>query len=153
NTPMNTHLLATAPPEQAGTAGAFMATTRTIGSSLGPVIAALAWGLGSAAPEGYRLSAWAVAAVLALGAAAMAAGRPWRAPASAAAGGPGRRRGDARSLTGRVWPVPSSRRRPASDRRCRGGSPPSAGSRRAARRSADWSARPRPGAPPAAPAG
>jgi DHA2 family multidrug resistance protein-like MFS transporter len=85
NTPMNTHLLATAPPEQAGTAGAFMATTRTIGSSLGPVIAALAWGLGATAADGYRLSAWAVAALLALGAAAMTAGRPWRAASSAAA--------------------------------------------------------------------
>lgn len=85
NTPMNTHLLATAPNEQAGTAGAFMATTRTIGTSLGPVIAALAWGLGATAVDGYRLSAWAVAAILVLGAAAMTTGRPWRGPAPAGA--------------------------------------------------------------------
>lgn len=83
NTPMNTHLLTTAPKEQAGTAGAFMATTRTIGTSLGPVIAALAWGLGATAVDGYRLSAWAVAAILLLGAAAMVSGRPWREPAAA----------------------------------------------------------------------
>ncbi|WP_026928680.1 MFS transporter [Glycomyces tenuis] len=84
NTPMNTHLLAAAPDEQAGTAGAFMATTRTIGTSLGPVIAALMWGLGATAVDGYRLSAWAVAAILLLGAAAMMSGRPWRAPAPTA---------------------------------------------------------------------
>ncbi len=85
NTPMNTHLLATAPTERAGTAGAFMATTRTIGTSLGPVIAALAWGLGATAVDGYRFSAWATAAILMSGAAAMAAGRPWRSPVPASA--------------------------------------------------------------------
>ncbi|GAB3220664.1 MFS transporter [Glycomyces halotolerans] len=78
NTPMNAYLLATAPKEQSGTAGAFMATTRTIGTSLGPVTAALAWGLGSTALEGYRLSAWTIAGALVLGAAAMATTRPWR---------------------------------------------------------------------------
>ncbi|MFC3493127.1 MFS transporter [Glycomyces rhizosphaerae] len=36
NSPMNAYLLDSAPAEQSGTAGAFMATTRTIGSSLGP---------------------------------------------------------------------------------------------------------------------
>ncbi|GAB3655259.1 MFS transporter [Glycomyces tarimensis] len=85
NTPMNTYLLASAPREQSGTAGAFMATTRTIGTSLGPVIAALAWGLGATAVDGYRMSAWAVAVILVLGAAAMAAARPWRAPVPVAA--------------------------------------------------------------------
>ncbi|THV30286.1 MFS transporter [Glycomyces paridis] len=78
NTPMNTHLLASAPAEQSGTAGAFMATTRTIGTSLGPVVAALAWGLGATAVDGYRLSAWTIAAVLVLGAAVQATTRPWR---------------------------------------------------------------------------
>nr|WP_157930525.1 MFS transporter [Glycomyces xiaoerkulensis] len=78
NTPMNTYLLATAPKDQSGTAGAFMATTRTIGTSLGPVLAALAWGLGATAIDGYRLSAWTVAATMLLGAAAMATTKPWR---------------------------------------------------------------------------
>lgn len=78
NAPMNTHLLNAAPPEQAGTAGAFMATTRTIGTSLGPVLAALAWGLGATAVDGYRLSAWTVAALLLAGAALQATTRPWR---------------------------------------------------------------------------
>jgi len=85
NSPMNTHLLASAPPEQAGTAGAFMATTRTIGTSLGPVLAALAWGLGATAEDGYRLSAWTVAALLVLGAALQVTTRPWRTPVPAAA--------------------------------------------------------------------
>ncbi|WP_166659548.1 MFS transporter [Glycomyces sp. NRRL B-16210] len=85
NTPMNTHLLASAPADQSGTAGAFMATTRTIGTSLGPVIAALAWGLGATAVDGYRLSAWTVAAILVLGAALQATTKPWRAPVPARA--------------------------------------------------------------------
>lgn len=78
NAPMNTHLLSSAPSDQSGTAGAFMATTRTIGTSLGPVVAALVWGLGATPVDGYRLSAWAVAGILLLGAAAMSAGKPWR---------------------------------------------------------------------------
>lgn len=78
NAPMNAYLLAAAPEEQSGTAGAFMATTRTIGSSLGPVLAALVWGLGATAVDGYRLSAAALAAVAVLGAAAMATTKPWR---------------------------------------------------------------------------
>ncbi|MFG3338192.1 MFS transporter [Glycomyces sp. NPDC048151] len=85
NSPMNAYLLASAPAEQSGTAGAFMATTRTIGSSLGPVLAALAWGLGATAVDGYRLSAWTVAALLLLGAALQATTKPWRAPVPAAA--------------------------------------------------------------------
>ena len=84
NSPMNTYLLASAPAEQSGTAGAFMATTRTIGSSLGPVLAALAWGLGSTAVDGYRLSAWTIAALLLLGAALQATTKPWRTPVPAA---------------------------------------------------------------------
>ncbi|THV41844.1 MFS transporter [Glycomyces buryatensis] len=83
NTPMNAHLLASAPPEQAGTAGAFMATTRTVGTSLGPVIAALMWSLASTPLDGYRLSALAIAAILVLGTAAMATAKPWRATANA----------------------------------------------------------------------
>jgi len=83
--PMNTLLLASAPAEQAGTAGAFIATTRTIGSSLGPVLAALAWGLGATAADGYRLSAWTVAAVLVVGAALQVTTKPWRTPLPAAA--------------------------------------------------------------------
>ncbi|RRR99591.1 MFS transporter [Glycomyces terrestris] len=84
NSPMNTYLLSSAPAEQSGTAGAFMATTRTIGTSLGPVLAALAWGLGATAVDGYRLSAWTVAFLLLAGAALQATTRPWRAPAPAA---------------------------------------------------------------------
>ncbi|MQM28942.1 MFS transporter [Glycomyces albidus] len=83
SSPMNTYLLSSAPPEQSGTAGAFMATTRTIGTSLGPVLAALAWGLGASAVDGYRLSAWTVAAILVLGAALQATTRPWRTPVPA----------------------------------------------------------------------
>lgn len=83
NSPMNTYLLASAPPEQSGTAGAFMATTRTIGSSLGPVLAALAWGLGATAVDGYRLSAWVVAAMLVAGAALQATTKPWQTPRAA----------------------------------------------------------------------
>lgn len=85
NTPMNAHLLASAPPEQSGTAGAFMATTRTIGTSLGPVVAALVWGLGATAVEGYRMSAWAVAGLVVLGAALQLTTKPWRTPAPATA--------------------------------------------------------------------
>ncbi|MEV3938800.1 MFS transporter [Glycomyces sp. NPDC049804] len=85
NSPMNTHLLAAAPAEQSGTAGAFMATTRTIGTSLGPVLAALAWGLGATAVDGYRLSAWTVAALLLLGAALQVTTKPWRTPVPATA--------------------------------------------------------------------
>lgn len=85
NTPMNTFLLASAPVEQSGTAGAFMATTRTIGTSLGPVVAALAWGLGATAVDGYRLSAWTIAAILLLGAALQVTTKPWRTPVPAAA--------------------------------------------------------------------
>ncbi|MDN3241897.1 MFS transporter [Glycomyces tritici] len=85
NSPMNAYLLNSAPPEQSGTAGAFMATTRTIGTSLGPVLAALAWGLGSTAVDGYRLSAWTIAALLLLGAALQVTTKPWRTPAPAAA--------------------------------------------------------------------
>jgi hypothetical protein len=55
-----------------------MATTRTIGTSLGPVLAALAWGLGTTAVDGYRLSAWTVAALLVLGAALQATTKPWK---------------------------------------------------------------------------
>jgi MFS-type transporter involved in bile tolerance (Atg22 family) len=82
---MNTYMLASAPAEQAGTAGAFIATTRTIGSSLGPVLAALAWGMGATAVDGYRLSAMTVAAVLVIGAALQVTTKPWRTPAPAAA--------------------------------------------------------------------
>jgi predicted MFS family arabinose efflux permease len=85
NSPMNAYLLNAAPPEQSGTAGAFMATTRTIGTSLGPVLAALAWGLGATAVDGYRLSAWTIAALLLLGAALQATTKPWRTPVPAAA--------------------------------------------------------------------
>ncbi|WP_205326779.1 MFS transporter [Glycomyces sp. YM15] len=85
NSPMNAYLLNAAPPEQSGTAGAFMATTRTIGTSLGPVVAALAWGLGATAVDGYRLSAWTIAAILLLGAALQATTKPWRRPVPAAA--------------------------------------------------------------------
>ncbi|MEU5157479.1 MFS transporter [Glycomyces sp. NPDC021274] len=85
NSPMNTYLLASAPAEQSGTAGAFIATTRTIGSSLGPVLAALAWGLGATAVDGYRLSAWTIAALLLLGAALQVTTKPWRTPVPAAA--------------------------------------------------------------------
>jgi len=85
NSPMNAYLLDSAPAEQSGTAGAFMATTRTIGTSLGPVLAALAWGLGSTGVEGYRFSAWAVAAMLVLGAALQATTKPWRPQAPAVA--------------------------------------------------------------------
>ncbi|MDA1361304.1 MFS transporter [Glycomyces luteolus] len=84
NSPMNAYLLDSAPAEQSGTAGAFMATTRTIGTSVGPVLAALAWGLGSTGVEGYRFSAWAVAAMLVLGAALQATTKPWRTPVPAA---------------------------------------------------------------------
>jgi MFS family permease len=80
NTPMNTHLLASAPPEQSGTAGAFMATTRTIGTSLGPVVAALVWGLGATAEDGYRMSAWVIAGILLLGAALQLTTKPWKTP-------------------------------------------------------------------------
>jgi DHA2 family multidrug resistance protein-like MFS transporter len=83
--PMNAYLLSSAPPEQSGTAGAFMATTRTIGASLGPVVAALAWGLGATAVDGYRLAAWTIGAILLAGAALQATTRPWRTPAPAAA--------------------------------------------------------------------
>ncbi|MFB9658669.1 MFS transporter [Glycomyces mayteni] len=83
NSPMNTYLLNSAPPEQSGTAGAFMATTRTIGSSLGPVLAALAWGLGATAVDGYQLSAWVVAAMLVAGALLQATTKPWRTPRAA----------------------------------------------------------------------
>ncbi|MCC3764044.1 MFS transporter [Glycomyces sp. TRM65418] len=83
NTPMNTQLLASAPPEQSGTAGAFMATTRTIGTSLGPVVAALMWGLGTTPVDGYRLSAWTIAGILLLGAALQATTKPWKTPPSA----------------------------------------------------------------------
>ncbi|MEU6860470.1 MFS transporter [Glycomyces sp. NPDC046736] len=83
NTPMNTHLLVSAPPEQPGTAGAFLATTRTIGTSLGPVVAALAWGLGTTAVDGYRLSAWTIALILVAGAALQATTKPWRTPTPA----------------------------------------------------------------------
>lgn len=85
NSPMNAYLLDSAPAEQSGTAGAFMATTRTIGTSLGPVLAALAWGLGSTGVEGYRLSAWTVATMLVLGAALQATTKPWRTRVPAAA--------------------------------------------------------------------
>ncbi|SDD56018.1 MFS transporter [Glycomyces harbinensis] len=85
NTPMNTHLLASAPAEQSGTAGAFMATTRTVGTSLGPVVAALMWGLGATALDGYRMSAWAIAGILVLGAALQLTTKPWRTPVPAAA--------------------------------------------------------------------
>lgn len=85
NTPMNTHLLASAPTERSGTAGAFMATTRTIGTSLGPVVAALVWGLGATAEDGYRLSAWAIAGILLLGAAFQVTTKPWRTPVRASA--------------------------------------------------------------------
>lgn len=71
NAPVNAYLLAAAPAEQSGTAGAFMATTRTIGSSLGPVLAALAWGLGAGPVDGYRLSAAVLTGVAVLGAVAM----------------------------------------------------------------------------------
>jgi MFS family permease len=80
NTPMNTHLLASAPAAQSGTAGAFMATTRTIGTSLGPLVAALMWGLGATAVDGYRLSAWTIAGILLLGAALQVTTKPWRTP-------------------------------------------------------------------------
>jgi predicted MFS family arabinose efflux permease len=85
NTPMNTHLLASAPPEQSGTAGAFMATTRTIGTSLGPVVAALVWGLGTTAEDGYRMSAWVIAGILLLGAALQLTTKPWKTPMPASA--------------------------------------------------------------------
>jgi DHA2 family multidrug resistance protein-like MFS transporter len=85
NSPMNVYLLDAAPAEQSGTAGAFMATTRTIGTSLGPVLAALAWGLGATAVDGYRLSAWTVAVLLLAGAALQASTRPWRESATPAA--------------------------------------------------------------------
>ncbi|WP_344481058.1 MFS transporter [Glycomyces endophyticus] len=80
--PMNAYLLSSAPPEQAGTAGAFMATTRTIGASLGPVVAALAWGLGATSADGYRLAAWTIALILLAGTALQATTRPWRTPAA-----------------------------------------------------------------------
>jgi MFS family permease len=83
NTPMNTHLLASAPAEQSGTAGAFLATTRTIGTSLGPVVAALVWGLGATAVDGYRMSAWAIAGILFAGAALQLTTKPWRTAGSA----------------------------------------------------------------------
>ena len=85
NTPMNTHLLASAPPEQSGTAGAFMATTRTIGTSLGPVVAALVWGLGATAEDGYQMSAWVIAGILLLGATLQLTTKPWKTPMPAAA--------------------------------------------------------------------
>lgn len=85
NSPMNAYLLNSAPAEQSGTAGAFMATTRTIGTSLGPVLAAMAWGLGSTAVDGYRLSVWVIAAMLLAGAALQATTKPWRTPVPATA--------------------------------------------------------------------
>lgn len=60
-TPVNASILAAAPPGLVGTSGGVGNTFRTLGFTVGPAIAALAYGLGGGGAAGFRTGVAALA--------------------------------------------------------------------------------------------
>ncbi|MFC4336781.1 MFS transporter [Salininema proteolyticum] len=77
SSPVITAIVQSAPDEAGGTVGGLNATARTVGSNLGPALAALGWTIGGAGMAGFQAGLTVITVVMAIGVALILVGRMW----------------------------------------------------------------------------
>ncbi|MEV0643991.1 MFS transporter [Phytomonospora sp. NPDC050363] len=83
NGPINTSLMAATPREAIGAAGGAFATVRTLASTIGPAVTALAWTIGGGGMTGFTVGVLTLLAAYGLGVLALLAAGPSREKAPA----------------------------------------------------------------------